>query len=82
MNESSDQLASAAADLPVEVQVKLAEGVISLQQLAALAPGDSLPIRTSFPAARAMAGGQAFAEVEIIETAGAHRLRVCSVAGD
>ncbi|MCY4325230.1 MAG: FliM/FliN family flagellar motor C-terminal domain-containing protein [Betaproteobacteria bacterium] len=71
-----------AADLPVEVQVRVAQATLSLRQLAALAPGDVLKLAGAFPHAQAVAAGSVFAEVEIVESASAARLRVRSLAGD
>ena len=82
MGESPDQLQGAAAKLPVEVQVRLAECMLSLRRLETLAPGDCLSLATAFPAARAVAAGRAFADVELVESAGTVRLRVRALAGD
>ena len=82
MSKTAEDAQNTAADLPVEVQVKLAESTISLHQLEALRPGDRLPIKTSFPAAQAISAGGAFADVEIIESSGCPRLRVSAVSGD
>ena len=82
MSASSQQTPQPAADLPIEVHLRLAKSMLSLQRLAAIAPGDILQLTTGFPRAQAVAAGSVFAEVEIVESAGAAMLRVRALNGE